>query len=64
MAVTRLQRKVKKNRMNATKAQNRIKQLLRKPVIKNIDIEAIKDSFAKKEESKAKSKSKATSIEA
>lgn len=60
MAVTRLERKVKRNRMNATKAQNRIKQLLRKPVIKNVDIEAIKASFTKKEGSK----SKTTSVEA
>ncbi len=50
MAVTRLERKVKRNRINATKAQNRIKQLLRKPVIKNVDIEVIKASFAKQEE--------------
>ncbi len=62
MAVTRLERKVKRNRMNATKAQNRIKQLLRKPVIKNVDIEAIKATFTKKEGSK--SKSKTTSVEA
>ena len=46
MAVTRLDRKVKRNRMNAIKSQNRIKQLLKKPVIKNVDIEAIKASFA------------------
>ncbi|MHB9147024.1 MAG: hypothetical protein ACYC2U_00975 [Candidatus Amoebophilus sp.] len=46
MAVTRLERKVKRNRMNAIKRQNRIKQLLKKPVIKNVDIEAIKASFA------------------
>jgi hypothetical protein len=62
MAVTRLERKVKRNRINATKAQNRIKQLLRKPVIKNVDIEAIKASFNKKEG--AKPKSTATSVEA
>jgi hypothetical protein len=48
MAVTRLERKVKRNRINAVKAQSRIKQLLRKPVIKNVDIEAIKASFAAK----------------
>jgi hypothetical protein len=64
MAVTRLERKVKRNRMNATKAQNRIKQLLRRPVIKNVDIEAIKASFDKKEGSKSKAKSETTSVEA
>lgn len=56
MAVTRLERKVKRNRINATKAQNRIKQLLRKPVIKNIDLEAIKATFTKQEGPKSKSK--------
>jgi hypothetical protein len=49
MAVTRLERKAKRNRINATKATNRVKQLLRKPVIKKVDIEAIKASFANKE---------------
>lgn len=48
MAVTRLERKVKKNRINAEKRQARIKQLLKRPVIKNVDIEAIKASFTKK----------------
>jgi hypothetical protein len=48
MAVTRLERKVKRNRINAVKRQNRIKQLLKKPVIKNVDIEAVKASFANK----------------
>jgi hypothetical protein len=62
MAVTRLERKVKRNRINATKAQKRVKQLLRKPVIKNVDIEAIKASFIKEEG--AKSKSKVSSTEA
>lgn len=49
MAVTRLERKVKRNRIKATKAQNQVKQLLRKPVIKNMDIETIKASFTKEE---------------
>jgi len=48
MAVTRLERKVKRNRIKAVKRQNRIKQLLKKPVIKNVDVEAIKASFANK----------------
>ena len=48
MAVTRLERKVKRNRRNAQKRQIRIKNLLKKPVIKNVDIEAIKASFANK----------------
>ena len=49
MAVTRLERKLKKDRIKMTKAQSRVKQLLKKPVIKNVDIEAIKASFAKTE---------------
>ena len=49
MAVTRLQRKVKRKVINVTKAQNRLQQLLRKPVIKNVDIEAIKASFVKQQ---------------
>ena len=48
MAVTRLERKEKRNRRNAQKRQIRIKNLLKKPVIKNVDIEAIKLSFANK----------------
>ena len=48
MAVTRLERKGKRNRRNAQKRQIRIKNLLKKPVIKNVDIEAIKLSFANK----------------
>lgn len=57
MAVTRLERKVKRNRINATKAQKRVKQLLRKPVIKNVDIEAIKASFTNKKELSLSNKS-------
>jgi len=46
MAVTRLKRKVKRNRINAHKRQERIKQLLKKPVIKNLDLEKLKESLA------------------
>jgi len=48
MAVTRLERKVKRNRANAVKRQIQIKNLLKRPVIKNVDIEAIKLSFTNK----------------
>ena len=45
MAVTRLERKVLKVRINAQNRQRKLKHLLSTPVIKNIDIEAIKQSF-------------------
>jgi hypothetical protein len=50
MAITRLERKVKRNRINAQNRLTKIKHLLRKPVIKNIDIDAIKLSFNKGKE--------------
>ena len=45
MGVTRLKRKAKRNKQTAAKRQHSIKQLSSKPVIKNIDKEAIKASF-------------------
>ena len=48
MAVTRLQRRGKKNVILKANRQNLLKVLLRKPVIKNVDIEEIKKSFKKK----------------
>ena len=48
MAVTRLKRKDRRNAATATNRVERIKQLTRKPVIKNIDIEAIKAEWAAK----------------
>jgi hypothetical protein len=45
MAVTRLKRKLKRNKINAARRQERIKHLVKKPVIKNLDIEEIKKSF-------------------
>ena len=48
MAVTRLERKLKRSRIKAVQRQSRIKQLLKKPVIRNVDIEAIKASFLHK----------------
>lgn len=52
MAVTRLERKVRKNRARAVNRQTRIKQLSRKPTIKQVDVEAIKEEFAKKKAEK------------
>ena len=48
MAITRLQRRQKKNRLNSIKKQQTIKDLLSRPVIKNIDVEALKAKFEKK----------------
>lgn len=47
MAVTRLERKVKKRRILFTQKGRNIKRLLKSPVIKNIDIEALKAAFPK-----------------
>ncbi|MES2389509.1 MAG: hypothetical protein V4543_16010 [Bacteroidota bacterium] len=46
MAVTRLKRKERRNRAVSTNRVARIKQLTSVPVIKNVDIEEIKKSFA------------------
>ncbi|WP_169721314.1 hypothetical protein [Eisenibacter elegans] len=48
MAVTRLQRKDKKNKARATNRVEKVKILSRKPVIRRVDVEAIKEEFAKK----------------
>jgi hypothetical protein len=48
MAVTRLKRKDRRNRAVATNRVERIKQLTKLPVIKNIDVDAIKAEFAAK----------------
>lgn len=54
MAVTRLERKGRKNKAVAKKRVNTMKQLNSLPSIKNIDIEAIKAEFAKKKEKPVK----------
>ena len=45
---TELKRKDRKNKARANNKIARIKQLLRRPEIKNVDVEAIKASFAEK----------------
>ena len=47
MAVTRLKRKDRKNKARANNKQAVIKQLLRTPVIKNVDVEELKAQFGK-----------------
>ena len=48
MASTKLVRKALRNRAVSRKRQDDIKRLKSKPVIKNVDIEEIKEEFAKK----------------
>ncbi len=47
MAVTRLERKGRRNVSKAKRAKQVIKSLNAKPVIRNVDIEEIKKGFAK-----------------
>ncbi|MCU0450497.1 MAG: hypothetical protein MUC97_11755 [Bernardetiaceae bacterium] len=51
MAVTRLKRKEQRNSTKTSDRKSRIKFLLSKPTIKNIDVEAIKASFEEKKKS-------------
>lgn len=46
MGVTKLLRKAQKNKSRAHNRLDRIKELMRKPEVKNVDIEAIKAEFA------------------
>lgn len=48
MAVTRLQRKDRKNKARAVNRKVIMKQRSRKPEIKRVDVEAIKQEFAAK----------------
>lgn len=48
MGITRLKRKDRKNSNRANARVAKIKLLTAKPVIKNIDVEAIKKSFEEK----------------
>ena len=45
MAITRLKRKDRKNKARANNKQTVIKQLLKTPVIKNVDIDALKAQY-------------------
>ena len=61
MGVTRLKRKDRRNKSKANNRVSRIKQLIAKPVIKNVDVEEIKASFAKADTKTAEKPKKATS---
>ena len=54
MAVTRLKRKAKRNKARAAQRQASIKRLNSKPVIKQVDVEAIKEEFDKGGKSSSK----------
>jgi hypothetical protein len=56
MGVTRLKRKDLRNKSKANNRVSRIKQLTATPVIKNVDVEAIKASFKKADDKKATAK--------
>ncbi len=47
MAVTTLKRKLKRKRRDQNTRILKLKQLNAKPVIKNVDVEAIKEDFEK-----------------
>ena len=64
MAVTRLERKGRKNKARAKARVQRIKLLNQRPVIKNVDVEAIKAEFAKNLAAKASKKESAPVAEA
>lgn len=53
MAVTRLKRKVRKNRTRATQRKATMKRLLATPVIKNVEVEQLEEGLALKKETKA-----------
>ncbi len=64
MAITRLERKGRKNKSRAKARVATIKRLSSTPVIKNVDIEAIKASFEKPAAEKKAPKAKAEKAEA
>ena len=55
MAITRLKRKDRKNKARANNKQTVIKQLLTTPVIKNVDVDALKAQFGTSTTSKVTS---------
>lgn len=50
MGITELKRKGRRNRAIANNKTNAIKQLLRRPIIRNVDVDAIKASFDEKKQ--------------
>lgn len=58
MAVTTLQRKVRRRRAKSVQRIVDIKLITKRPVIKNVDVEAIKAEFAAKKAASSPAKSK------
>ena len=58
MAVTRLKRKGRRNKLKSSQRISSIKLLTARPVIKNVDIEALKQEFSGSGESKSAPKAK------
>ena len=56
MAVTRLKRKAKRNKAKAAVRVANIKRLSTKPVIKSVDVEALKEEFKSGSSKKAYAK--------
>jgi len=63
MGGTSIKRKERKNRVKAKKRLANVKRLTKKPVLKNIDIEAIKETFSKGSKVKKSEDSNATQPE-
>lgn len=64
MAVTRLKRKGAKNKSRAKNRVETISRLNRTPVIKNVDVEAIKEEWAKEKKGGKTTKKAAKTEEA
>jgi len=64
MAVTRLKRKDRKNKARSNNKHRIIKQLLATPVIKNVDVYALKAQFSASEPTAAPAPRAAISTEA
>ncbi len=64
MGATSLKRKARKNRVVAKKRVDNIQRLQQTPVIKNVDIEAIKAEFAKADKKKPEAKKEAPEAKA
>ena len=62
MTVTRLKRKHRKNIARANNKQNIIKNLLRTPVLKNVDLEELKSRFGTGTAAPASAPAEATSL--
>ncbi|MFD2718475.1 hypothetical protein ACFST9_07095 [Hymenobacter monticola] len=62
MSVTRLKRKHRKNIARANNKQNIIKNLLRTPVLKNVDLEELKSRFSTAAPASAEAKAETGSL--